>query len=378
MMIALLSVVVSMPLLTGAAISNPSGEAQAGVVEVTRLLSDPCWQVRLWSADVLGQITPPALQAVDDLKNRAGDPSEQPLVRSSALKALAKMGSSANGIVPDLPRLLADPNWLVRQSAAEASEGFGRGSRDDVLKTLPGVQRLLKENPAVSAEFDHYAQGPTAELLAVVPQLIDLLHDPRYDVRRLSADVLGNVGWSVHESLKGGQEFVAAIEKAGTLMDAKEKSVITGRLAVAGTLFAQIEAALAAGLSDGEPPVRVAAVDALRRVLREKAVPRLAGMLAVEPHPGVQRSIAEALGNIGAEVKDAAVAAAVETALIDLLCRSDAQTRESAVAALGLIVPGTESVTARLKAVLLADPDTRVKAAALTAIQVRSPHPPGM
>jgi HEAT repeat protein len=378
MMIALLSVVVSLPLLTGAAISNPSGEAQAGVAEVTRLLGDPCWQVRLWSADVLGQINPPALQAVDDLKNRAGDPSEQPLVRSSALKALAKMGSSANGVVSDLPRLLADPNWLVRQSAAEASEGLGRGSRDDVLKTLPGVQRLLKDNPALSTEFDHYAQGPTAELLAVVPSLIDLLHDPQYDVRRLSADVLGGVGWSVQESLKGGQEFIAAVTKADKSWDAKEKSVITGRLAVAGTLFAQIEAALAAELGDWEPPVRVAAVAALRRMLREKAVPRLTGMAAVEPHPGVQRSIADALGSIGAEVKDATVVAAVETALIDLLGRADAQTRESAVAALGLIVPGTESVTAKLKTVLLNDPDTRVKTAALAAIQVRSPHPSGM
>ena len=290
MMIALLSVVVSMPLLTGAAISNPSGEAQAGVVEVTRLLSDPCWQVRLWSADVLGQITPPPLQAVDELKNRAGDPSEQPLVRSSALKALAKMGPSANGIVSDLPRLLADPNWLVRQSAAEASEGFGRGSRDDVLKTLPGVQRLLKDNPALSTDFDHYAQGPTAELLGIVPSLIDLLHDPRYDVRRLSADVLGSVGWSVQESLKGGREFITSIEKARTPMDAKEKSVITGRLAESGTLFAQIEAALAAELGDWEPPVRVAAVDALRKMLREKAVVWLTGKLAFEPHPGVQRA----------------------------------------------------------------------------------------
>jgi HEAT repeat protein len=92
----------------------------------------------------------------------------------------------------------------------------------------------------------------------------------------------------------------------------------------------------------------------------------------------VQRAIAAALGSIGAETKTTKVVAPIEAALVDLVARGDGLTRESAVVALGQIVPGTDSGTAKLREVLLVDPDTRVKTAAYEALQVRSPHSAGM
>jgi HEAT repeat protein len=373
-MVASLVSVVILPLLTFAAIPNLPGQAPAGVAEVTALLGNPCWQIRLWGADALGQITPPATLAVGALRERSNDVCEEALVRSFALKALAKMGPSANVVVPDLPKLLWDRNWLVRQSAAEALESLGRGSPDMVLRTLPDVKRLLDERSPYRSAFDQYAQGPTAELLGIVPQLIALLQDPRYDVRRVTANALGSVGWIVQYSVEGGLDFLAAIGKAGTPLDAKDKTAITDRITLSKALLAQTEAALIEKLCDGEPSVRVSAVDALRKIMRERAVPPLTLALLGEPHPGVQRAIADALGSIGTEVQKPAVRDPIEAALIQLLGHADPQTRVSAVTALGQIASGTEAGTAKLKEMLLCDPDTRVKTAALEAIQNRATH----
>jgi HEAT repeat protein len=377
MFAALVSLVMILPQANPEVIPNPSNEAPVGAAELTALLANPCWQVRFWGADTLGQVSPPPVLAIAALRGRADDACEEPLVRSFALKALSRMGQGANAVVPDLPKLLSDRNWLVRQSAEDALENLGRGTPEEMFKTLPGVQRLVAENGGARSPFEHFAQGPTTELLGVVPSLLALLHDPCYDVRRLAADALGSIGWSVQESLKGGQEFIDTIDKAHVPFDAKEKATVTDRLAASKTLFEQMETALVAELGDAEPLVRVASVDALRRMARERAVAHLARMLPGEMCPGVQRAAAAALGSIGAEVPTAAVGAPVEAALVELFGRAEPQTRAVAVAALGQVVPGTESVTAKLKEALRADPDTRVKAAALEAIQVRAPRVAG-
>jgi HEAT repeat protein len=178
----------------------------------------------------------------------------------------------------------------------------------------------------------------------------------------------------VQYSVEGGLDFLAAIGKAGTPLDAKDKTAITDRITLSKALLAQTEAALIEKLCDGEPSVRVSAVDALRKIMRERAVPPLTLALLGEPHPGVQRAIADALGSIGTEVQKPAVRDPIEAALIQLLGHADPQTRVSAVTALGQIASGTEAGTAKLKEMLLCDPDTRVKTAALEAIQNRATH----
>lgn len=370
---------VILTLLTlGASPSKPGGTATA-VPELTRLLGQDRWEVRFFAAEALGNIGPSAKAAIPALIERFKDPSEQPMVRASALKALGQMGSKANSAIPSMPRLLLDKDWLVRKSAAETLQRLGRGSTAGLPNVAPTVDRLLTDMDSDSGgrkradAFQRLGQAPSDELLQIVPDVIGLLQDPRPDVRRQSADVLGSIGFDAHAAINAGQEVVAAIrtsqEKPTPPAVTKEESLILARLDKLKSILPSIDAALIPVLQDKEPSVRIAAAGALTRVNPHAAVPQLAHLSLSETHPGVRRSLAENLGTIGADTQNAAKDRQTSIlALVEMLSDTDSNTRETAVKALAQIGPPATAALPKLKELLLSDDVLSVKAVALQAI----------
>jgi len=361
------------------------------VPELLQLLTHSRSDVRLFASEALKNIGPGASQAVRALVDKFREVHEEPMVRASALKALETMGPSANVAVPDLPNLLVEGDWLVRQSAAEALSRLGRGSADRFFSTVPETDNLLKEEDrnngtrradALADALKRLDDAPTGALIGVVPRLIALFQDGRYDVRRLSADVLGSIGADARNALAAGKDVQQAMEtqktRGGSPALVKERQRIDaalGRLKDVKDALAHIEATLIPELRDRDAWVRMSAANALTRVNPQVAVPSFANLLPRERDPAVQRCFAEALGSIGANLENVAdvrqrqeMLALIETALSALLGDADWHTRESAVRALGQIGPPAEAALPRLKEVLLGDESLTVKSDVLEAI----------
>jgi HEAT repeat protein len=295
----------------------PNLDVLTALVESLDPAREPRWDVRRWAAEGLGTLTPLVLSnfnalgqpqpkqvqdlVVPPLRARAKDPGEQPMVRAAAIKSLGQIGPTAGAALADLPRLIADGNWLIRTSAAEALERVGRGM------ALEGLADVL-----------------------------GLLQDPRYDVRRLTAEALGGIG-------------------AGT-----------------PALLPTIEAALRPRLGDPEPWVRSSAAEALARTNAPEAVVPLSEMLRTERHPGVQRTVAGILGNIGAQFREGPATAAIRKdgvpALCSLLWDCDPQTRAAAVMSLGDLGAAARDAVPQLRRVLRTDWATSVRDEAVRAL----------
>jgi hypothetical protein len=128
---------------------------QAGLVipEMIRLLKDSNASVRLYSADVLGDLGPKSSNAVPALilalhDNDLGpQPGSKIYVRAWAATALGKIGPVAAGAAPTLNQLMVGPDPRLRWKAAAAIWRI----ESNVESTLPV---LLQELPASDEKWN--------------------------------------------------------------------------------------------------------------------------------------------------------------------------------------------------------------------------------
>ena len=141
------------------ALGQIGAAAKAAVPQLVALLKDPDKDVCRAAADVLGKIGSDAKDAVPQLVVSLNDPDQ--FVRWTAVDALGRIGAAAKAAVPHLVQLLLkDPDWGVRQAAAEAlatvSEGLSDKNKPDVvarqaLEEGLEILKALEEGPEILA-----------------------------------------------------------------------------------------------------------------------------------------------------------------------------------------------------------------------------------
>ncbi|MHC4931149.1 MAG: HEAT repeat domain-containing protein [Planctomycetota bacterium] len=108
--------------------------------------------------------------------------------RASAARALGRIGPAAKEAIRPLIKLLVDPDWWVRQQAAEALKGIGPGSISPLVKTLKNRNPAMRIGAAkVLKSFGGQA---STEMKALTPHL----KDNEAEVRDAVADTIGTFG----------------------------------------------------------------------------------------------------------------------------------------------------------------------------------------
>lgn len=231
-------------------------------------------------------------------------------------RAALKLGVAGrtSGIAA-LEPLLEDPDWEVREAAAQAlgTIGDGGGTRP-LIAAIRNADGLANQE-AASAVRRACVEGLARIKTPAVPALLDALHDRHAKLREAAIDALGAIG---------GADSVKALTIA---------------------------------LGDDRSNVRQAAAPALARAAGREAVATLRAALS-HKDPATRRSAAAALGTIA----DATAAQALRAALAD----RDRPVREVAVQS--LVTLATPGAVGALCASLL-DGDRELKALAAEALR---------
>ncbi len=235
------------------------------VPELLQAVNDPDLDVFLAVTGALGNLgsTDAILGLVRALKN----PDE--CVRARAAMGLGNLGSTE--AIPDLCQALKEQDALVRDCAAGALDDINRRVvTNSRVQTTP-IQELIWEiaNP-FGASVDERVINILEEVNTfpeAVPYLIKALEDPEKDLRRDAAEVLG-------------------------------KMVSRGMIP---NSFKFVEDGLLKLVTDPYSSVRGSVVEALGELRSIKAIPSLLKLLLEDSHAPVRRSVALALGKIGAE-----------------------------------------------------------------------------
>jgi HEAT repeat protein len=154
--------------------------------------------VRRNAAAALGRIGPAAKDAVPELVKLLNDPDTG--VRWAAVIALGSVEPGAKDAAPELVRLLKDPDGYVRRAAASALQGIGPAAKDAV----PELVKLLRDP-------DGGVRGPAVEVLGsigpaakdAVPELVKLLRapPPYAGTRGPAALALGRTGPAAKDAI---------------------------------------------------------------------------------------------------------------------------------------------------------------------------------
>ena len=166
--------------------------AQAAVPYIIPLLQDADPNVRISACQAFQKMQELASAAIPYLIALLNDPNVE--VRIWVPYALAEMGDLASAAVPELKRLRHDPNIDVSVGAAMALNRIDRETRTVELTAL--ITAMKDKNPKVrsQATFSLNHMGRFAK--DAIPQLRELLCDPRSDVRENAVSVLSNISAS--------------------------------------------------------------------------------------------------------------------------------------------------------------------------------------
>jgi len=201
------------------------------------------------------QLTDMGASAVPEIQQVLQDPAEDVAQKKAALKASGLLGSLAEPAVDDVAEHLPDPQFT--EEAAVALSFMGRKAfkplREAASSTDPVVRRealrsigKLKERAPLDAK-------------AVVPLLLDALHDPDPTVRTVAATYLGIIH---EEPASAVPALVAALKDEDTA----------------------VRSAAATALGSFSPESAKSAVPALRKAAgdRNEDVAREAGVALVK------------------------------------------------------------------------------------------------
>ncbi|MBI3947866.1 MAG: HEAT repeat domain-containing protein, partial [Armatimonadetes bacterium] len=231
-------------------------------------LSDTDANVARQSAWALGEVGEPAARPLVALLQEEG-------VAERAVPALASIGEAA---VPALLPALADPNAVVRRSAAEALWRMRAKDR----RVVPPLMAALGDADALLRRFAAGSLGRVGDPAAAVP-LTETLRDADPLARAFSAEALGRIG---------DARAVAAV--ANVLGDAD--AGVRRKAAEALGMFGEpAAAALIPALQDEDREVRRLAAVGLGGIKSDRAVDALIVALQDSERP-VRMAAATALG----------------------------------------------------------------------------------
>lgn len=285
------------------------GAEPRGIAELLKDLEDT--ETRFWAMRDLEELGLDAAPAVPQLIRLLDDPEGG--TRATAADTLRAIGKDATAAIPklverlgegELPRISTElPISDVGVHAAHALGEMGKDAVPFLLPCLTNKRSAVRSNAACAL----LRIGPDAS--SAVTPLIGQLKDRDWLVRQCAAEALGSI------RSKPDQTIPALIESL------KDKNFNVRRIAAASlgkvrpTTPVAVEA-LTSALDDEEGDVQHEAAEALANLGSDAvpAVPALAEMLRcrevyVQGHPGVFRPVAEtaarALGAIGPRAKNA-------------------------------------------------------------------------
>ena len=301
-------------------------------------LESPYWADRHQSIHNLGDIEPPAVEAVPALIGAVQDRDQT--VSLHAIEALGHIGAPAAEAAPVIIQVLKDDESWVRNWAVNALANIGPAAvpalitalsdnspaiRAGVVETLgkigaeegviPALVQILadKDNAVVSEAISVLKNMPADQ---TIPYLIPLLAEKDARWRANATQALAAIGEPavpiLLETLNNPDELVrmAAVHSLGQIKGDN-----------------RIIPALILALSDPEWIVRDAAALGLGDLQAVEAIPALVIALS-DPEYGVRWSAALALGYIGSPARDAV------PALIQALSDPEQVVRQSAADAL--------------------------------------------
>ena len=356
--------------------------------DLTALLDHDDARVREAASVSLGNLGRRARTSAFDLNGRLGDPD--PAVRAAAAVSLGQLGPRSDASITDLIRILGDEDDSVRDAASGALARMSKKAVPNLVRALQNgnpiflqavVDTLGRIGPVAVPRLSEallddltpdIARGYAAMALAqiadrsdsVVATLTKALEDQSENVRMSAAEALGHVG----ELAKPASAKLIEIS-----IDSRE-SVLVREFAISALAKiapgdAAVEEALVYAVSDGNPRIYEAAVDALLRIrLRRQGAPDIDSRVTqlITELDGGSAAAAEALGLIGDEAE------AAVPSLITALEDTDPEMRAAALVALERIGPQTQTIPALVQAMRSGDLASRGAAAARLESYARS------
>ncbi len=288
-------------------------------------LSDPDPQIRKATAQILRAIGQPA-QAAAPFLVKALEDSERD-VRGAAAGALHILVADPKSAIPPLVAMVRSERSMHCYAAVYALSNIGEPA-------LPSLLSLFKETDASKHFMIAMAlRDMRLKAKAAVPELIEALHRPDRDDRRLVVFILGGeVGPSAVDLL-----IVALHDR-----DPMVRGGAARALELIGSKAKAAAPALIAALTAGEP------ADDPGPSIASSGLPE--DPFAPEPQPTAYYAALKAIG------------AATVPALLEQFAGPDPKSRETAARALAFLGPAAKPAVPRLVA-SLDDPDRRFDAA---------------
>jgi HEAT repeat protein len=336
-------------------LGNLGRRANKSAFDLNGRLRDPDPGVRAAAAVSLGQLGPRSKASITDLIRVLGD--EDDSVREAASGALVRMGKKA---VPNLVRALQNGNPIFLQAVVDTLGRIGPVA-------VPRLSEALLEDrtPDIARGYAAMALAQIADRNdTVIATLTEALEDPSANVRMSAAEALGHAGALAKP---------ASAKLIEISIDSRE-SVLVREFAISALAKiapgdATVEEALVYAVSDGNPRIYEAAVNALLRMrLWREGAPSVHSRVAelISELEGGSAAAADALGLIGDEAK------AAVPALITALEDADPEMRAAALVALERIGPQTQTIPALVQAMRSGDLASRGAAAARLEAYARS------
>ncbi|CAE7804942.1 mpeV [Symbiodinium sp. CCMP2456] len=327
-------------------------EASGAVPELLKAMRNSTWALSK-ASHALGSIGKEAKEVVLPQLLDALDDSDTS-VRKGAVSALGDMGEEAKEGAPKLMKALHDSDGTVRIYAAGALEKLGTEALGKLAKNVHHYEPWVRE---------HALRALTSigkEAKEAVPELVDALDDPHFEVRASAAQLLGSMG----------KEAVEAVPRLGKALVADRhyyvKNVAAFALSQIGKEAKEVvlpEFRKACGDSDNW--VRIFSCNAMRFMGKQAkdAVPDLAKMLE-DSEVDVRKAAAKALRSLGMEATEAV------PNLLKALVDSDASVQALAALALGRMGHFTEAKESLLRELRnsLQDTDEEVRKRAALAV----------
>ncbi len=328
------------------------------------------------AARALGYCGRPAEEALPDLIEALRQ--DDPAVVQAVGETLVKIGPAA---LPPLRKALEDPNFQVRQRAAQIAGAFG-----------PNARRLSGELAALTLDSNLEVRSAAESAILqigepAIPEVARLLRQKNVATRQSAASLLGRLGVPASPALvralrqdENGSVRAAAATALGTIRPPKTGTVQalidtlkdfddtarTAAIVALGSLGPEAKAAIApliqVALKDSEPLIKQRAAQALEAIGpgSQESLPGLVDNMK-SPDGGIRRASVLAIG--AAQMGPEDTSAAMALALKDL----DSAVKLSAIEVTASYAPTYAPAVSLLRPVLY-DPDKSVRLAAIAAM----------
>jgi HEAT repeat protein len=347
-----------------AAIGEGAKEAVPALTQALADNTDP--NIRVFLAQALWFVAKDQATALPVLLDIIQDGKLRPDIKGPAANVLAYMGPAARAAQPALARLQDDPDEALRAAVAVAIDRIGPVTADDVPALLKGLDSTNLTHRRAAAQTLFGAASNGEDVKSAVPSLQRAFGDKDQLLRLAAAEALGAIGPDAKTVVP---DLVKALEQDNVELKAAALDALRGIGPEAKTVSKDVVTQVLARVTDKDPMVRAAALEAAVGLSERDpdVVKALEGRLK-DDDPRIRVVAADIHRHLK---KKPEVVLPVLTAV---LFESKAEVKIAAIAVLGDMGPDAKEAMARITE-LTKDPDAGVRRAATEALKKIGPQP---